>query len=354
MSYLHLDNSVQAVPKLCDREEADPAGPIGPDLVLVLEQHEVQRPVAAMIDVKEGRIELVAVLLRNVPEDLFEGEFPARGLAFRSQFGDFDFHSMLLLSGQGSRPSPVVILEVVVVKISAGVAQGSELFKGGFAFAGFGRFVKVDVIAFDLGVGIVLLAFQPFFFHAFDRERQGDHRVFEAPDAILVAFDLEGFCAFADHRLGFCELAVKIRAMGCEAARNHFRFDPFLNLDGHCCSFDFVDLGDQVAFDVRVDSLVDVLAHFCISLILRLLFAAEGGKAEGVCDCFADRQVFAGVSAADDDFFLAGGFVDRDHSAKGDVREDCEVDSGDRCVCFCDSHFCISLMLFVLHRFRLQ
>ena len=45
-----------------------------------------------MIDVKKGRVEFVAVLLRDIPEDLFEGEFPARGLAFRSQFGDFDFH----------------------------------------------------------------------------------------------------------------------------------------------------------------------------------------------------------------------------------------------------------------------
>lgn len=45
------------------------------------------------------------------------------------------FAILLLLSGRGSRPGPVVILEVVVVKISAGVAQGSELLKGGFALA---------------------------------------------------------------------------------------------------------------------------------------------------------------------------------------------------------------------------
>ena len=120
-----------------------------------------------MIDVKEGRVELVAVLLRDVPEDLFEGELPARGLAF--QFGDFDFHGLFSFQSRGSLPGFTVILEVVVVKISAGVAQGSELFKGGFALAGFGGFVKENVITFDLGVGIVFLAFQPFFFHAFDR-----------------------------------------------------------------------------------------------------------------------------------------------------------------------------------------
>ena len=45
-----------------------------------------------------------------------------------------------------------------------------------------------------------------------------------------------------------------------------------------------------------------------------LSFFAEGGKGEGACDCFADRQVFGGVSAADNDFFLAGGFVDRTRS----------------------------------------
>ena len=92
----------------------------------------------------------------------------------------------------------------------------------------------------------------------------------EAPDAVLVALDREGFCAFADHRLGFRELALEVRAMGCEAAGNHLRPDLLLNLYGHCCSFDFVDLGDQVAFDVGVDALVDVFAHFCISLMLNL------------------------------------------------------------------------------------
>lgn len=66
---------------------------------MVLERHEVQRPIAAMIDVEEGRIELVAVLLWDVPEDLFECEFTARGLAFRFQFGDFDFHALFLSGG---------------------------------------------------------------------------------------------------------------------------------------------------------------------------------------------------------------------------------------------------------------
>ena len=47
-----------------------------------------------MIDVEEGRIEFVAVLLRDIPEDLFEGELSARGLAFRFQLGDFDFHGL--------------------------------------------------------------------------------------------------------------------------------------------------------------------------------------------------------------------------------------------------------------------
>ena len=75
------------------------------------------------------------------------------------------------------------MLEVVVVKISAGITQGSELLKGGFALAGFGGFVKEDVITFDLGIGIVLLAFQPFFFHTFNRQRKGDHLVLEAPRA---------------------------------------------------------------------------------------------------------------------------------------------------------------------------
>lgn len=123
-----------------------------------------------MIDVKERRVEFVAVLLRDIPEDLFEGEFPARGLALRFQFGDFDFHFDPFRSW-GSRPGPVVMLKVVVVKISAGVAQGSELLEGGFALAVFGGFVKKNVITFDFGVGIVLLAFQPFLFHAFDRQR---------------------------------------------------------------------------------------------------------------------------------------------------------------------------------------
>ena len=97
---------------------------------------------------------------------------------------------------RGSRPGPVVMLKVVVVKISAGVAQGSELLKGGFALAGFGGFVKIDVSAFDLGVRIVLFAFQPFFGHSGHRQRKGDYFVLEAPDTILVAFDREGFCTW--------------------------------------------------------------------------------------------------------------------------------------------------------------
>ena len=67
---------------------------------------------------------------------------------------NFHFFILLLtLPSRGSRPGPVVILEVVVVKISAGIAQGSELFKGGFALAGFGQFVFDKKLTFDFPAG---------------------------------------------------------------------------------------------------------------------------------------------------------------------------------------------------------
>ena len=58
MSFCHLDDSVQAIAELCDCEEADPACPIGPEFVLILEQHKVQWPIVAMIDIEEVGLNL--------------------------------------------------------------------------------------------------------------------------------------------------------------------------------------------------------------------------------------------------------------------------------------------------------
>lgn len=170
--------------------------------------------------------------------------------------------SILYIIKRGIAPALALISEVVVVEISAGVAQGAELLEGGFPLPAFGHLEKVDVIAFDQCVRGVALAFDPLGFAARHRKRQSDHLGSESPDAVLIAGDRECRCSILDHWLSRVELLIQIRTMAHKAARDHLRFDSFLNFDRHRGSFGFVDLGDQVAFDVRVDSLVNVLAHF--------------------------------------------------------------------------------------------
>jgi len=99
------------------------------------------------------------------------GQRPSIHGFFRAGDFDFDVHFLSFPTG-GIAPGLVLCLEVVVVEISASVAQRSELFEGGFPFSAFGHLEKVDVITFDQCVRCVALAFDPLGFAAFDREGQ--------------------------------------------------------------------------------------------------------------------------------------------------------------------------------------